>query len=232
MVSKKYLIVTAGGSGIRMGGPLPKQFLSLGGEAILQRTISLFTAAIPDIKVITVLPQEHFSWWEQYCQTHPFPQPQRLVKGGFTRFHSVQNATKVVPDGAIVAVHDAVRPLISPALIRRLFEAMESARAVIPVMPSVDTLKLLDRRSDGVLAEAPEALDRSRIWCAQTPQLFRSEDLKAAYTQAYSTLFTDDASVAKSYGIPLTFVEGERLNLKITTPEDLRLAQAILSLSS
>ena len=231
MESKNYLIVTAGGSGTRMGGPLPKQFLALGGEAILQRTISLFTHAIPGIRVITVLPREHISWWEEYCQTHPFPQPQRIVKGGFTRFHSVQNALKAVPDGAIVAVHDAVRPLITPGLIQKLFAAMESERAVIPVTPSVDTLKILDR-VEGKLTEAPEALDRSRIWCAQTPQLFRSEDLKAAYTQAYSTLFTDDASVAAAYGIPLTFVEGERLNLKITTPEDLRLAQAIANLSS
>ncbi|MBP5636798.1 MAG: 2-C-methyl-D-erythritol 4-phosphate cytidylyltransferase [Bacteroidales bacterium] len=225
------MIVTAGGSGTRMGGPLPKQFLALGGEAILQRTISLFTHAIPGIRVITVLPREHISWWEEYCQTHPFPQPQRIVKGGFTRFHSVQNALKAVPDGAIVAVHDAVRPLITPGLIQKLFAAMESERAVIPVTPSVDTLKILDR-VEGKLTEAPEALDRSRIWCAQTPQIFRSEDLKAAYTQAYSTLFTDDASVAAAYGIPLTFVEGERLNLKITTPEDLRLAQAIANLSS
>ena len=231
MESKNYLIVTAGGSGTRMGGPLPKQFLALCGEAILQRTISLFTHAIPGIRVITVLPREHISWWEEYCQTHPFPQPQRIVKGGFTRFHSVQNALKAVPDGAIVAVHDAVRPLITPGLIQILFAAMESERAVIPVTPSVDTLKILDR-VEGKLTEAPEALDRSRIWCAQTPQLFRSEDLKAAYTQAYSTLFTDDASVAAAYGIPLTFVEGERLNLKITTPEDLRLAQAIANLSS
>lgn len=231
MGAKNYLIVTAGGTGTRMGGPLPKQFLTLGGEAILQRTISLFTRAVPGIKVVTVLPGEHISWWEKYCQTHPFPQPQRIVKGGFTRFHSVQNALKALPDGAIVAVHDAVRPLLSIDLIRHLFELMETERAVIPVMPSIDTLKLLDM-VDGKLTEAPEALDRSRVWGAQTPQLFRGEDLKAAYTQAYSTLFTDDASVAAKYGIPLTFVEGERLNLKITTPEDLRIAEAILNLSS
>ena len=231
MGAKNYLIVTAGGTGTRMGGPLPKQFLTLGGEAILQRTISLFTRAVPGIKVVTVLPGEHIPWWEKYCQTHPFPQPQRIVKGGFTRFHSVQNALKALPDGAIVAVHDAVRPLLSIDLIRHLFELMETERAVIPVMPSIDTLKLLDM-VDGKLTEAPEALDRSRVWGAQTPQLFRSEDLKAAYTQAYSTLFTDDASVAAKYGIPLTFVEGERLNLKITTPEDLRIAEAILNLSS
>ena len=231
MGAKNYLIVTAGGTGTRMGGPLPKQFLTLGGEAILQRTISLFTRAVPDIRVITVLPQEHISWWEKYCQTHPYHQSQRIVKGGFTRFHSVQNALQALPDGAIVAVHDAVRPLLSIDLIRHLFELMETERAVIPVMPSIDTLKLLDK-IDGKLTEAPEALDRSRVWGAQTPQLFRSEDLKAAYTQAYSTLFTDDASVASQYGIPLTFVEGERLNLKITTPEDLRIAEAILNLSS
>ena len=231
MGAKNYLIVTAGGTGTRMGGLLPKQFLTLGGEAILQRTISLFTRAVPDIRVITVLPQEHISWWEKYCQTHPYHQSQRIVKGGFTRFHSVQNALQALPDGAIVAVHDAVRPLLSIDLIRHLFELMETERAVIPVMPSIDTLKLLDK-IDGKLTEAPEALDRSRVWGAQTPQLFRSEDLKAAYTQAYSTLFTDDASVASQYGIPLTFVEGERLNLKITTPEDLRIAEAILNLSS
>lgn len=228
MDSKKYLVVTAGGSGTRMGGPLPKQFLDLGGEAILQRTITLFTDAVPDIKVVTVLPQEHVGWWKKYCQVQPFPTPQRIVKGGFTRFHSVKNALETIPDGAIVAIHDAVRPLITVDALRRLFAEMESSRAVIPVMPSIDTLKLLDRK-DGVLAEAPESLDRSRVYCAQTPQIFRSEDIKAAYTQAYDTLFTDDASVASRYGIPLTFVEGERLNIKITTPEDLRIARAILS---
>lgn len=228
MASKNYLIVTAGGTGTRMGGPLPKQFLDLGGEAILQRTITLFTDAVPDIKVVTVLPQEHILWWKRYCQTHPFPTPQRIVKGGFTRFHSVKNALETIPDGAIVAIHDAVRPLISVDALKRLFADMETSRAVIPVMPSVETLKLLDRR-DGRLVEAPESLDRSRIYGAQTPQLFRSEDIKAAYTQAYDTLFTDDASVAARYGIPLTYVEGERLNIKITTPEDLRIARAILS---
>lgn len=230
MASKKYLIVSAGGSGTRMGGPLPKQFMDIGGEAILHRTISLFVSAVPDINVITVLPQEHIKWWQNYCQVHPYPQPQRIVKGGFTRFHSVQNALGQVPDGAIVAVHDAVRPLISTGLIKRLFSEMESHRAVIPVTPAIDTLKLLDREN-GELKEADECLDRSRVWCAQTPQIFRSEDLKAAYTQAYDTVFTDDASVASRYGIPLTFVEGERLNLKITTPEDLVLAKAILNLS-
>ena len=211
-----------------MGGPLPKQFLDLGGEAILQRTITLFTDAIPDIKVVTVLPHEHIQWWKQYCQVHPFPTPQRIVKGGFTRFHSVKNALDTIPDGSMVAIHDAVRPLITVEAIRRLFAEMESSRAVIPVMPTVDTLKLLDRK-DGRLAEAPEMLDRSRVFGAQTPQIFRSEDIKAAYTQPYDTLFTDDASVASRYGIPLTFVEGERLNIKITTPEDLRIARAILA---
>jgi len=230
MASKKYLIVTAGGSGTRMGGPLPKQFLDLGGEAILQRTISIFVEAVPDINVVTVLPQEHVRWWQNYCQAHPYPQPQRIVKGGFTRFHSVQNALKIIPDGAIVAVHDAVRPLITPELVKRLFKAMESCSAVIPVTPAIDTLKILDRQ-DGELKETGEALDRSRVWCAQTPQIFRSEDLKAAYSQAFDTVFTDDASVASRYGIPLTFMEGERLNLKITTPEDLVLAKAILRLS-
>jgi len=231
MASKKYLIVTAGGSGIRMGGPLPKQFMDLGGIAILHRTISLFVEAVPDLKVITVLPEDHFPWWKEYCQTRPFPQPQRLVKGGFTRFHSVKNALAAVPDGAIVAIHDGVRPLLSKALIRRLFDAMAGARAVIPVIPEIDTLKVLDSE-DGTLRESKETIDRSRVWRAQTPQLFRSEEIRAAYTQPYDLSFTDDASVASRYGIPLTFQEGETNNIKITTPEDLTLAKAILSLSS
>jgi 2-C-methyl-D-erythritol 4-phosphate cytidylyltransferase len=231
MERKKYLVVTAGGSGTRMGSDLPKQFLELGGRAVLQRTIEQFLEACPGIKVVTVLPEAHMAWWRQYCRDRNFNCPQRLVSGGFTRFHSVRNALSFVPDGVVVAVHDGVRPLLSAGLIRSMFERMEQVRALIPVVPSVDTLAVLDSSRDGMLSDSGEWVDRSRIFGVQTPQLFRSEDLKAAYAQGYDTQFTDDASVARRYGIPLSYIAGERTNLKLTTPEDLRLAEAILQIS-
>ena len=231
MERKKYLVVTAGGTGVRMGTALPKQFLPLGGRAVLQRTIERFLEACPDIRVITVLPEDHMAWWRRYCRERNFNCPQRLVPGGFTRFHSVKNALDHVPAGALVAVHDAVRPLLSPALVRAMFDRMESVRALIPVVPSVDTLAVLDKDPDGTLRDSGETVDRSRIFGAQTPQIFRSEDLKAAYGQGYDLSFTDDASVARKYGVPLSYIAGERNNIKLTTPEDLSLAEAILRLS-
>ena len=227
MERKKYLVVSAGGTGTRMGAAMPKQFLELDGVPILRRTMEVFLQAFPDIQIITVLPEAHVRYWRQYCLQANFTCPQRLVKGGFTRFHSVKNALQHVPDGALVAIHDGVRPLVSVQLVRQLFQAAEVAPAVIPVMPVTDTLKVLEKKG-GVLTATGESIDRSRIYGAQTPQVFWSEELKAAYTQQFDTLFTDDASVAERYGITLSFVEGERFNLKITTPEDLVLARAVL----
>lgn len=231
MERKKYLVVTAGGLGTRMGGHVPKQFLELGGKSILHLTLEKFMEAEPDLHIITVLPEEHLSTWRQYCQKASFACPQRLVKGGFTRFHSVKNALEYVPDGVLVAVQDGVRPLLSVGKIRELFAAAQNVPALIPVLPVTDTLKVLLKGPDGILHSAGETIDRSRIWGAQTPQIFHSEQLKAAYSQGYDTLFTDDASVAEKYGIPLSFAEGEKYNLKITTPEDLVLAQAIIDSS-
>ena len=228
---KKYLIVTAGGMGTRMGAPVPKQFLELDGKPILRLTLERFLEAEPDLHVITVLPQEHMAAWRHYCQKANFSCPQRLVSGGFTRFHSVKNALEHVPDGVLVAVQDGVRPLLSIGKIRELFAAAQKVPALVPVLPVTDTLKVLGKDSEGVLHATGEPIDRSRIYGAQTPQLFYSEDLKAAYSQGYDTLFTDDASVAEKYGIPLTFMDGERYNIKITTPEDLKIAQLIISQS-
>lgn len=227
MERKKYLIVTAGGTGTRMGAAVPKQFLEIGGRPILRITIEKFLSAVPDLHIITVLPEGCIASWRQYCIKENFTCPQRLVKGGFTRFHSVKNALEYVPDGALVAVHDGVRPLISTVCIQRLFQEAQNVEALIPVMPVTDTLKVLEKGPDGRLVSSGETVDRSRFWGAQTPQLFRSELLKAAYTQGFDTLFTDDASVAEKYGVPLSFTQGERYNIKITTPEDLALAQSL-----
>jgi 2-C-methyl-D-erythritol 4-phosphate cytidylyltransferase len=223
MRRKIYGIFVAGGSGTRMGGELPKQFLLLDGIPILQRTIERFLEAEPDLKVLTVLPRVHFQTWKDLCAVHSFHYPQTLVAGGLTRFHSVQNALRKVPDGAIVSIHDGVRPLISADLVRRMLDRMQQGdcRALLPVVPVVDTLRSVD--------PATPDPDRSKIVAVQTPQIFRSEDIKEAYGQAYDLAFTDDASVAARKGIPLTLEQGERFNLKITTPEDLVLAQAILT---
>ena len=232
MDRKKYVIVMAAGSGTRMGADLPKQFIELGGKAILHMTIETFLKACPDISVITVLPEAHMSYWRQYCLERNFTCPQILVKGGITRFHSVRNALEKVPEGAIVAVHDGVRPLVSEKLVRDMFEKAEELPALMPVIPCIDTMKVLEMK-DGVLSTIPGAsVDRSVLYGAQTPQIFHSEIIKAAYSQAYETSFTDDASVVEKYGKNLSYVMGERFNIKITTQDDLVLAQAILSLSS
>lgn len=212
-----------------MGANVPKQFLMLGGKPILRHTIERFLEAEPDIHVVTVLPEAHIGLWRQYCAKEGFTCPQKMVQGGFTRFHSVKNALAHIPDGALVAVHDAVRPLVSVEKIRELFAAAETAPAVIPATPCTDTLKTVSKNKDGV-AEVTGSVDRSAVWGVQTPQVFHSEVLKQAYERGYDTLFTDDASVVSAAGVPVICLEGERTNIKITTPEDLTLVEAILSL--
>ena len=232
MERKKYVIIMAAGSGTRMGAGRPKQFLELEGKAILQKTIEVFLNACPGISVITVLPQDFMGYWREYCLENNFVCPQILVPGGITRFHSVRNALDRVPEGALVAVHDGVRPLLSEGLVRDMFEKAEEVPALIPVTPCVDTMKVLENK-DGELVAVPGAkADRSVLYGAQTPQIFHSEILKEAYAMPYDTSFTDDASVVEKYGKSLSYVVGERLNIKITTQDDLLLARAILSVKS
>lgn len=230
MERRKFVIIMAAGSGTRMGADMPKQFLELEGKAILQKTIEVFLEACPGISVITVLPQDHVNYWRKYCLDRNFICPQVLVHGGITRFHSVRNALERVPEGSVVAVHDGVRPLVSPALVKEMFRKAEELPAVIPVVPCVDTMKVLQMK-DGELSAIPGAsADRSLLYGAQTPQIFHSEVIKEAYSMAYDTSFTDDASVLEKYGKSLSFVMGERLNIKITTQDDLVLARAVMSL--
>ena len=231
MDRKRYVVIMAAGSGSRMGAQIPKQFLDLDGKAILHRTIEVFLEACPEINVITVLPQQHISYWRDYCYQNNFICPQILVKGGLTRFHSVKNALGKVPDGALVAIHDGVRPLVTPQLVREMFDKVESVPALIPVVPCVDTMKALQMGHEGDLETIPEmVVDRSVLYAAQTPQIFHSELLKSAYAQAYDTAFTDDASVVEKYGKSLSYTMGERLNIKLTTQEDMILAEAVLGL--
>ena len=225
MAKKVYGVFVAGGSGTRMGAEVPKQFLTLGGKTILHQSILKFMSACPGLVPIVVLPAEHIATWKKICREASFDLPQTIVEGGITRFHSVRNALEKVPDGAMVLIHDGVRPLISAELIGRILAAGDEKRCVIPVCPVTDTLKSLVPAGDGTLVQSGEP-DPSRVglYGAQTPQLFLSELIKEAYKIGYSQAFTDDASVARTAGIPLTYIEGEKYNIKITTPEDLEVA--------
>lgn len=223
MARPVYAVFVAGGSGSRMGGDVPKQFLELRGVPILERSIERFLDAVPDARVVTVLPDKHIDTWREICLRRGLSFPQTIVKGGMTRFHSVKNALGRVPDGAIVSVHDGVRPLASEALIAGMVEKMQvpgGPAGLIPVVPVVDTLR-------SVAAGVP-APDRSTLVAVQTPQMFLSEALKEAYRLPYDVTFTDDASVAERAGFTVLTVPGERYNIKITTPEDLRLAELLL----
>lgn len=215
-----------------MGAECPKQFLEIGGKAILRVTIEKFISADPSTKVIVVLPKDHISTWKAYCRDNNFFVEQTLVEGGMTRFHSVKNGLAKVPDGALVAIHDGVRPLLSPSMINRLFALGGKYPAVVPVFPCVDTIKVLgEPDGDGIRHEKEGAkADRSELFCGQTPQIFQSETIRAAYSLPFDTAFTDDAAVAYAYGVELSYTQGEKFNLKITTPEDLTLAEAIMKI--
>ena len=224
----------AAGSGTRMGADRPKQFIELGGKAILQMTMEVFIKACPGISIVTVLPEDFIDYWKSYCYRRNFTCPQIIVKGGITRFHSVRNALEKVPEGALVAVHDGVRPLVTEKLVAKMFEDAASVPALIPVIPCFDTMKVLmtvkDEAGASSLQTIPGAsVDRSLLFGAQTPQIFHSEILKAAYALPYDTAFTDDASVVDKYGKNLSYTMGERFNIKITTADDLILAKAIMA---
>lgn len=225
-----YLIAVAAGKGVRMGSKTPKQFMEICGKPILRRTLERFIEACPDIHIVTVLPEEYIPLWKDCCYRSNFDRAQILVKGGMTRFHSVRNALARIPDGAIVAVHDGVRPLLSTEMIRKMFSMMENCRALVPVVPSVDTLKALRKDPEtGQLSMIPGAEpDRSEIFAVQTPQMFRIEDLRDAYSLPYDMKYTDDSSVAMEKGIPVSWCYGDRFNIKITSPDDIVIAEALL----
>ena len=218
-----YIIVVAGGKGLRMGGDIPKQFLPVNGRPVLMRTLERFREYDKDINIILVLPKAQQDYWSQLCSEYDFHIPHKIADGGATRFHSVQNGLKLIPDTAqgIVGVHDGVRPFVSTDVIRHCYEAARVHKAVIPVTPVVETLRHInaDGSGDNVL--------RSDYRLVQTPQTFDIQLLKQANKQQYRESFTDDASVVEGIGQKVTMVEGNRENIKITTPFDLIIAEAL-----
>ena len=222
-----YVIIVAGGKGLRMGSDIPKQFLPIGGKPVLMRTLERFRAYSEALQIILVLPEAQQDYWRQLCEQYHFEVNYLLANGGQTRFHSVQNGLALIPDDAegVVGVHDGVRPFPSVEVIRNCYEAARTAKAVIPVIPVVETVRHIE-------GEGSVTVPRGDYRLVQTPQTFDIQLLKAANRQPYNDGFTDDASVVESYGRQITLVEGNRENIKITTPYDITFAEAIINSQS
>ena len=223
---KTVAIIVAGGSGTRFGAELPKQFLELGGKPILMRSIEAFAnfGNCP-VDVIVTLPSDLMDLWQRLCDRYGFGVPHRVVPGGETRWHSVKHALDSMGDVNevdIIAVHDGVRPMVTADVICRTIEAARRDGAAIPVVALNDSVRQ-------VVGEASHALDRSTLRAVQTPQAFDARLLLDAYSLPYQPTFTDDASVVEQLGHPITLVEGDPHNLKITRPMDLALAEYLLN---
>lgn len=222
-MAKRGVVIVAGGSGSRMQSALPKQFLMLGGEPIVARTINRFSEALPGAEIVVVLPEAHIPLWENLSARFDVA-PHRIVAGGKERFHSVLNGINALSSEVeYIAVHDGVRALVTKRLIIRAMLAVEEHDAVIPVVDVVDSY----RRVEG---DNSYIVPRSELRIVQTPQIFKAQLLRDAYNVKFSPLFTDDASVVEASGGHITLVEGERTNIKITTPEDITLAESFLNL--
>ena len=217
-----YVIIVAGGKGLRMGSDIPKQFLPIGGKPVLMRTLERFRAYDAALQIILVLPEAQQDYWRKLCEQYHFEVEYQLANGGQTRFHSVQNGLALVPDDAegVVGVHDGVRPFPSIDVILNCYDTARTKKAVIPVIPVVETVRQL--KSEGSIT-----VPRDQYRLVQTPQTFDIQLLKAANRQPYNDGFTDDASVVESYGHAITLVEGNRENIKITTPYDIIVAEAL-----
>lgn len=255
---KKYVLIVAGGKGLRMGGDLPKQFIPMEGKPLLMHTLEAFYRWDASARIILVLPEDHQPYWKMLCREIGCPVPHRIVTGGETRFHSVRNGLTFLaatygraaadrvrderaapatagttapsvaletggdrPEPFYIAVHDGVRPFVAPGVITACFEEAVRSGAAVPVLPMIDSL----RESEG---NGSRPVDRSRYFAVQTPQVFDGRLLLKAYAAPYDPSFTDDASVVEALGVPVGMVEGNRENIKITTPFDLLIAGALL----
>ncbi len=206
---KKYVIIVAGGKGLRMGSDLPKQFLPMGDKPVLMHTLEVFRRYDETLQIIVVLPREQQDFWKQLCQKHSFAVEHTFADGGETRFYSVKNGLALVQEPGLVGVHDGVRPFVSVEVIRRCYDLAKVQKAVIPVVDVVETLRHLTDTGS-------ETVSRNDYKLVQTPQVFDVELLKQAYAQEFTPFFTDDASVVEAMGIPVYLAEGNRENIKIT----------------
>lgn len=222
---ERFAILVAGGQGLRMGGDVPKQFLPLGGRPVLMHTIDRFREVFPDMHIIVVLPQGQHDYWHDLCHRHHLEGGFLTAPGGDTRFHSVLNGLNAIPadvSEGLVGVHDGVRPFVSRDTLRRCYDEAARSGTAVPVVPVVETLRHVS--PDGESMTVP----RGDYRLVQTPQVFSLALLRRAYRQPYAPQFTDDASVVEALGERITLVEGNRENIKLTTPADLLLAKGIM----
>ena len=217
---KKHIIIVAGGKGLRMGGDIPKQFLPVCGKPVLMRTLEAFHAYDSSIHIILVLPVSQQAYWQELCREYQFTLAHDIANGGDTRFHSVKNGLALVEGEGLVGVHDGVRPFVSQEVITRCYEEASLKKAVIPVIGVVETVRHLTD-------EGSETVPRDQYKLVQTPQVFDVALLRRAYQQEFTDMFTDDASVVEALGEKVYLVEGNRENIKLTTPFDLKLAEML-----
>lgn len=224
-MAQRGVIIVAGGSGRRMGGSLPKQFMMLGNEPILARSINRIHEALPAAEIVVVLPKDHIELWKNIAARFEVTE-HKIACGGEERFHSVRNGLQALSEEVeYIGIHDAVRPLVSKRLIIKLMLEAEKNVAVIPVVAPPDSYRKVE-------GELSHIVDRSTLRIVQTPQVFQTSILRKAYEQEFSPAFTDDASVVEMAGHKITLVEGERENIKITTPVDMTIAEAIIAMQN
>ena len=220
---QRTVIIVAGGSGVRMGGKIPKQFLELNGKPVLMHTMERFHQFDSEMDIIMVLPLEQVPQWDKLCIHHKFRIKHQVAFGGETRFHSVRNGLALVIPGSLIGIHDGVRPLVSPATIRRCYETAEMEGNAIPSVTSTESVRYCKNSQNHFVA-------RKDIKLIQTPQVFRWNQIQNAYDQPYRDKFTDDASVVEAMGFPINLVAGNPENIKITTPLDMKIAELLLNL--
>ena len=219
---KKYVIIVAGGTGSRMGGEVPKQFLLLAGKPVLMHTIEAFYHFDHEIEIIVVLHSNFFDYWKQLCVDEGFQISHTLVQGGTMRYHSVRNGLELIHGEGLVAIHDAARPLVSFGLISRTFAEALTQGSSIPALPVTETIRTIE-------GGKVHMMDRTFLRTIQTPQVFDIGILKEAYQQPYQNSFTDDAAVVETMGRSIHLTDGDPRNIKITHPSDLLIAEVLLS---
>ena len=218
---KKIALIVAGGNGSRMNSNIPKQFLLLKNKPVLYYSIKAFLEAYDDINIVLVLPDEHIAKGQEIIDGFFDSSKFKITGGGRTRFHSVQNGLSLINEESIIFVHDGVRCLLSKDLIHRCYDAAVEFGTAVPMVDSADSIRMITKTGNKIV-------DRNKIKLVQTPQTFHSKILLPAFAIDYKEKFTDEASVVEEFGIRINFIEGEKNNIKITTPRDLYLASVLL----
>jgi len=217
----RQAIIVAGGRGTRMNNEVPKQFLPLCGKPIVMHTLETFYNFDSHIELILVLPKHLIAYWQNLCVEHQFKIPHHIVAGGQERFYSVKNGLVFAKPNALIAIHDGVRPFVSHSTLERCFRQAELQGNAIPAMPLVDSIREIKLNENQIV-------DRTKLRAIQTPQVFQSQIITKAFEQPFSPTFTDDASVVEAYGEKIHLVEGNVENIKLTTPFDLLIGEALL----